>query len=242
MTEPASPYGTKISTRDRRQAMSFGGGSAAGPNHDKPAHGEGRKAFYDWLARTITIDGIQKIERDTEFDNESYRRSGIRLYYPETTGTKSDLKEGVLLEAGFDTVAPNINKNINSWAFDYASSRVELIDNRALAVPCYESATHWSRSSRPFRPNIASSRKLDSSRPIFSGITTTSTACSTNRTCELLSARSRILRTSRSASRRLTIRTLTVIPRSVFPTPRRSGSTNAHMSGLRRSIFMAGPA
>jgi hypothetical protein len=48
------------------------------------------------------------------------------------------LKGGVLLEAGFDTVAPNIAKDIGSWAYDYASSRVELIDNRALAVPCYE--------------------------------------------------------------------------------------------------------
>ena len=110
----------------------------AGPNHDKPAHREGRKAFYDWLAGTITIDGIQKIERDTEFDNETYRSGGIRLFYPETTGAKSDLKDGVLLEAGFDTVAPNINKDISSWAYDYAASRVQLIDNRALAVPCYE--------------------------------------------------------------------------------------------------------
>lgn len=67
-----------------------------GSNHDKPAHRESRRAFYDWLAATITIDGIQSIERDPEFDNESYRSGGIRLYYPETTGTKSALKDGVL--------------------------------------------------------------------------------------------------------------------------------------------------
>lgn len=109
-----------------------------GHNHDKPAHRESRKAFYGWLAETITIDGIKSIERDTEFDNESYRSGGIRLYYTETTGTSSVLKDGVLLEAGFDTVAPNIDKDISSWAYDYASSRVELIDNRAIAVPCYE--------------------------------------------------------------------------------------------------------
>ncbi|CAN7691424.1 hypothetical protein LJR098_002347 [Rhizobium sp. LjRoot98] len=64
-----------------------------GPNHDKTAHRESRKAFYDWLAETITItititiNGIQKIERDTEFDNETYRSGCIRLYYPETSGT-----------------------------------------------------------------------------------------------------------------------------------------------------------
>jgi hypothetical protein len=42
------------------------------------------------------------------------------------------------LKQGFDTVAPNIDKDISSWAYDYAASRVELIDNRALAIPCYE--------------------------------------------------------------------------------------------------------
>lgn len=109
-----------------------------GPNHDKPAHRESRKTFYDWLAKTITIDGIKSIERDTQFDNESYRSGGIRLYYPEMTGTSLVLKDGVLLEAGFDTVTPNIDRDISSWAYDYASSRVQLIDNRALAVPCYE--------------------------------------------------------------------------------------------------------
>lgn len=91
-----------------------------GNNHDKPAHRESRKAFYDWLAKMITIDGIKSIERDTEFDNDIYRSGGIRLYYSETTGTKSVLKDGVLLEAGFDTVAPNIAKDISSWAHDYA--------------------------------------------------------------------------------------------------------------------------
>ncbi|WP_192798076.1 nucleotidyl transferase AbiEii/AbiGii toxin family protein [Brucella pseudogrignonensis] len=108
-----------------------------GPNHDKAAHRESWKAFYDWLA-DITIDGIEKIERDTEFDNETYRSGGIRLYYAETKGTKLDLKDGVLLKAGFDTVAPNIDKDISSGAYDYAASRVELIDNRALIVSCYE--------------------------------------------------------------------------------------------------------
>lgn len=113
-------------------------GGKTGPNHDKAAHREIRKTFYDWLAQTITIDGVQKIERDTEFDKETYRSGGIRLYYTYTTGTKSDLKDGMLLEAGFDTVAPNFNKDISSWAYDYAASRVELIDNRALAVSCYQ--------------------------------------------------------------------------------------------------------
>ncbi|WP_226951510.1 nucleotidyl transferase AbiEii/AbiGii toxin family protein, partial [Rhizobium terrae] len=63
-------------------------GVKTGPNHGKPAHRESRKAFYDWLAETIAIDGIKKIERDTAFDSESYRSGGIRLDYTEATGTK----------------------------------------------------------------------------------------------------------------------------------------------------------
>ena len=52
----------------------------AGRNHDKPAHIESRKAFYDRLARTITIDGIAAVERDTAFDDiRQYRGAGIRL-------------------------------------------------------------------------------------------------------------------------------------------------------------------
>ena len=49
----------------------------------------------------------------------------------------SGLREGVLLEVGFDTVAPNAPKDISSWVYDYAAGKVENIDNRANAVPCY---------------------------------------------------------------------------------------------------------
>jgi Nucleotidyl transferase AbiEii toxin, Type IV TA system len=47
------------------------------------------------------------------------------------------LREGVLLEVGFDTVAPNTPKDISSWTYDHAVGKVEVIDNRANAVPCY---------------------------------------------------------------------------------------------------------
>lgn len=110
----------------------------AGKNHIKTAHEQSRKGFYDWLAQTIRIDGIIGVERDTEFDDERYRSGGIRLYYNSTTDSVPDLKDGILLEAGFDDVTPNAPRDISSWAYDYASSRVEIIDNRALAVPCYD--------------------------------------------------------------------------------------------------------
>lgn len=109
-----------------------------GRNHDKAAHVQSRKDFYDRLARTIAIDGIISVERDTAFDDlRQYRSAGIRLTYAGAEGSVEGLKDGVLLEVGFDDVAPNEARDISSWAYDYAVSRVEIIDNRALAVACY---------------------------------------------------------------------------------------------------------
>lgn len=110
-----------------------------GPNQNKPAHVKTRKDFYDWLAQTIKIDGILKVERDTAFDDTpNYRSAGIRLNYESVTEALEGLREGVLLEVGFDTVAPNTPKDVSAWAYDYASDKVDIIDNRAKAVPCYD--------------------------------------------------------------------------------------------------------
>jgi hypothetical protein len=43
-----------------------------GRNHTKPAHVQSRKDFYDWLTITICIDGIERVERDTAFDNKVF--------------------------------------------------------------------------------------------------------------------------------------------------------------------------
>lgn len=108
-----------------------------GRNHDKPEHCEGRKDFYDWLARTIRIDGIHDVQRDTAFDDTKYRSGGIRLYY-QNIGEKIDgLKDGILLEVGFDDITPNFPRTIGSWAYDYAVGKVPIIDNRAVDVSCY---------------------------------------------------------------------------------------------------------
>ena len=109
-----------------------------GPNQDRPAHVESRRTFYDWLAKTIRIEGIDKVERDTTFDNKTLRSGGIRLFYESTTGPIEGLKEGILLEVGFDDVTPNSAKDIGSWAYDYAAGKVDIIDNRAKAVACYD--------------------------------------------------------------------------------------------------------
>lgn len=109
-----------------------------GRNHDKPAHVKSRREFYDWLAKTIRINGIDKVERDTAFDNKTLMSAGIRLFYKTHTKALDGLKPGVLLELGFDDVSPNSKKDISSWLSDYAADKVPIIDNRAKAVACYD--------------------------------------------------------------------------------------------------------
>jgi hypothetical protein len=88
----------------------------SGRNQTKPAHVQSRKDFYDWLTETILIDGIEKVERDTAFDTKDLFSGGIRLLYRSMSEPVEGLKEGVLLELGFDDVTPNIARDISSWA------------------------------------------------------------------------------------------------------------------------------
>lgn len=107
------------------------------PNQTKPAHVQSRRDFYDWLAKTISINGIDEVTRDTAFDNTTLMSGGIRLSYKSDTDAVEGLKDGILLEVGFDDVTPNIAKDISSWAYDYAAGKVDIIDNRAKGVACY---------------------------------------------------------------------------------------------------------
>jgi len=77
------------------------------PKSYKPKAIQSRKDFYDWLANNIKIDGIVDVKRDTAFDDtDKYRSGGIRLFYNSQTEYLDGVKEGILLEAGFDTVTP----------------------------------------------------------------------------------------------------------------------------------------
>jgi hypothetical protein len=110
------------------------------PKNNKPNNVKARKDFYDWLAKTIKIDGIVSVERDVAFDDpENYRSGGIRLHYETTTSAIEGIKEGILLEAGFDTVTPNQSISISSWAYDKASETesIKIVDNRAIDISCY---------------------------------------------------------------------------------------------------------
>ena len=100
-----------------------------------------KKDYYDQLAEEIKIDGIVGIERDQVFDDSKrYNSGGIRLYYKKITAGIEGVKEGVLLEAGYDTVAPNMPVTISSWAYEKAKNTpgIEIIDNRAVDIACYD--------------------------------------------------------------------------------------------------------
>jgi hypothetical protein len=106
----------------------------------KKSHIQKRKDFYDYLANSIKIEGIIKIERDVLFDNQdTYKSGGIRLYYDSLTEEVEGIKQGILLEAGFDDITPNEPLTLSSWAYDKAAqtSGIEIIDNRAKNIPCY---------------------------------------------------------------------------------------------------------
>lgn len=109
-----------------------------GRNQDKPAHVLSRRTYYDELAARIRVPGIVSVERDTQFDDDKMRSAGIRLIYTPRVSALAGIKDGILLELGFDDTAPNRAVTISSWAFDVARERgVDVFDNRAVAVPCY---------------------------------------------------------------------------------------------------------
>lgn len=114
-----------------------------GKNHDKPKHRDSKKNYFDWLAKELKgkIDGIVDVVRDESFDDEKYRNGGIRLIYETKFTPVEGLKEGILLEVGFDKTTPNMTKDISSWAYDKGSSALQdqgLKDNRAKDVVCYD--------------------------------------------------------------------------------------------------------
>lgn len=112
---------------------------STGKNQTKPTQCESRKKYYDWLSGKIKIDGIKKVSRDAAFDNEkTYFSGGIRLFYEESYSVIDGIKEGILLEVGFDDVAPNQPMDISSWAFDFAQEKgMKIKDNRSFGVRCY---------------------------------------------------------------------------------------------------------
>ena len=108
------------------------------PNHEKPQHIESRRQFYEKLRDKIKIPGITSVERDTTYDDETLRNAGLRLSYETHFGSIAGLKDGILLEVGFDQTAPNRAVTISSWIVQFAEAKkLQYTDNRALEIPCY---------------------------------------------------------------------------------------------------------
>ncbi len=110
----------------------------SGKNHNKQSQIESRKFFFDDLANILTMPGLI-FQRDHEFDDLAKMRSaGIRGTYQSHFPSLAALKDGVLLEVGFDKTTPYDCRNISSWAYDKAiASGIIIINNQANSVKCY---------------------------------------------------------------------------------------------------------
>src|SRR6202453_1891604 len=108
------------------------------PNHERATHIESRRVFYEKLRDKIKIPGITTVERDTPYDDETLTNAGLRLSYETHFGSIAGLKDGILLEVGFDQTAPNRSVTISSWIVQFAEAKkLQYADNRALDIPCY---------------------------------------------------------------------------------------------------------
>ncbi len=108
------------------------------PNHERPTHIESRRLFYEKLRDKIKIPGITTVERDATYDDETLRNAGLRLSYETHFGSIAGLKDGILLEVGFDQTAPNRSVTISSWIVQFAEAKkLQYADNRAPGIHCY---------------------------------------------------------------------------------------------------------
>lgn len=109
-----------------------------GKNHDKEAHIQGRRTFFNKLTDSLSIPNLT-FERDPSFDDkEKMRNAGIIAQYQALFASLPDIKTGVLLEVGFDQTTPNLSRIISSWAYEKAQALgLDIIDNRATDVKCY---------------------------------------------------------------------------------------------------------
>lgn len=113
-----------------------------GKNQDDPKHRDSRRNYFDWIKNYLQnnhLPGIIQIERDEAFDdNVKFRNGGIRLFYQSHFATSPGIKDGILLEVGFDRTAPNQPRLITSWIYERGIASISATPNRATNVLCYE--------------------------------------------------------------------------------------------------------
>jgi Nucleotidyl transferase AbiEii toxin, Type IV TA system len=117
-------------------------------NQNKPAHVETRRQFFDRIAQSLNIADFH-FQRDFNFDDhKKMRGAGIRGEYCSLFTTTAVLKEGIVLELGFDNVTPNLPCDITSWVMEkILALNIPVIDNRAKQVLC----AYFGRTERRLR-------------------------------------------------------------------------------------------
>lgn len=66
------------------------------------------------------------------------RSAGIKAQYDSFFNGDVSLKDGVILEVGFDQTTPFVKCDISSWVLDKALSlKLPVVDNRAKNISCY---------------------------------------------------------------------------------------------------------
>lgn len=78
-----------------------------GKNHDKQSQIESRKNFFDDIAKKLNVPALIFF-REISFDDPSgkMRSGGIKAEYDSLFSTDISLKEGIILELGFDQTTP----------------------------------------------------------------------------------------------------------------------------------------
>lgn len=110
-----------------------------GKNQKSESQIEARKKYFESLVGKLQIAGFQSVQRDNAFDDTKLmRNAGIRLIYPNLFGQIPGLKDGILLEVGFDQTTPNEAITISSWVMDKAIEvKLDVANNQAVGVKCY---------------------------------------------------------------------------------------------------------
>lgn len=114
----------------------------SGKNHDDTKHRESRRNFFNWIAEYLekALPDL-KVKRDNSCDDTiKYRNGGIQLYYGSHFPVPAGIKDGILLEVGFDRTAPNQPRLITSWIYEKGTQKnnIHPTDNRAKNILCYE--------------------------------------------------------------------------------------------------------
>lgn len=110
-----------------------------GKNQNDEKHIKSRELFFNNLVTKITIPGM-KTERDYDYDydDKKLRNAGIRLRYDSFFEPHFGIKDGILLEIGFDQTWPHEPISINSWVYTQAiSANINIKDNIAQNIDCY---------------------------------------------------------------------------------------------------------